>query len=408
MFQAHQPLDQVSQVLLLSTLLAFARLLELRLVFEVAVVESIGSFDHVGVADVGGIDGELIVVLGSQLAGAGVLELHVGFVEEAEVFVGAVVDAADFPLALVLAFVELQVLVGVGVAGRATAARVLLASLGASAEALVVVVLAVVSADGKVEFGALGALSLDFLFLLSGVVDASAVSSEDTLGTVEPAEVIIVSAVLGEDPQEDARTVVARGDDVGALAMTDQSHSHALKKTTVVISLAVRAADRIVVARAVALSSAGFHSQGDLLVAEKNAVVLIGGSGHGADWLEIKRAIAIRNRSASSGRSPRSGGGSAGSFIGQFDLAILHSAFICVGDSILTTDLHESLGAAGFELTVGIHDLSAIAVVEEVDSSVVQGTQVRVGGVVVAADSLVSPGTEAGCAGDRRVGWGHL
>jgi hypothetical protein len=251
----------------------------------VTVVKSLRSSDQVAVGDAGRVDGELVVVLRSELARAGVLELHLGSVEEAEVVVSTVIDTADFLLALILAFVELQILVGVGVAGGAAAAGVLLALVGAGAETFVVVVPAVVTADGEVELGALSALSLDFLFLLSGTIDASSVSAKNSLSAVESAKVVVVDTVLGEDVKEYTGTVVAGSNDVRALAVTDQSRTDAFEKTIVIVSLAVRSANRVIVARAIALSRAGLHGQCDLLIAEQNAVAFIGGSGHGADWL---------------------------------------------------------------------------------------------------------------------------
>jgi hypothetical protein len=59
-------------------------------------------------------------------------------------------------------------------------------------------------------------------------------------------------------------------------------------------------------------------------------------------------------------------------------------------------------------LSVGVHDLGAVTVVEEVDSRVIQSAQVRIGGVIVAANRLVAPGAEAGSTRDGRVGRGHL
>jgi len=159
------------------------------------------------------------------------------------------------------------------------------------------------------------------------------------------------------------------------------------------------------------LSGARLHSQSDLLVAEKDAVVLIGSSGHGADRLVVKRAVAQRTRSSTRSRiNPILGRGSAGSLIGQDNLASFHSAFVSVGDTVATTDFLEFLFAGGFKLAVGVHDLSARTIVKEVDSGVVQGAQVRIGGVIVTADRLISPSTETGLrrSGGRRSGRGHL
>jgi hypothetical protein len=203
--------------------LTFARLSPIGLTAIKSVVESFRYSDQVAVADADRIDGELVVVLRSELARAGVLELNISSVEEAEVVVGTIVDTADFLLAFILAFVEFQVLVGVGIAGRAAAARILLALIGAGAETFVVVVLAVVTADGQVELRTLGALSLDFLFLLGCTVHASSVSTKYRLRAVESAKIEVVNPIFGEYVEGDAGTVFAGNDDVRALAVAYQS-----------------------------------------------------------------------------------------------------------------------------------------------------------------------------------------
>jgi len=148
-----------------------------RLVFVDAVVVAGRSVDHIGVINFGGVNRELVVVLASEVARTAVLKLDLGLLKEAEVLIGAVIDTANFLLALGVAFFELVVHVSLGIAGGAAAIGVLLTLSGAGAEAFVIVVLAVVAADGKVELGALRALLLDFLFSLSSVVDALAVSA---------------------------------------------------------------------------------------------------------------------------------------------------------------------------------------------------------------------------------------
>jgi len=155
---------------------------------------------------------------------------------------------------------------------------------------------------------------------------------------VKSAEIVVVLTDLGEDGEKNGGAVVTRRDDVGALSVAEEGSADALEQAVVVVGLAISAADRVVVAGAVALSRAGLHGQSDLAVAKKHAVAFIGSSAHGADWLEIKRAVAnlggclfiVRIKGLAPSR------GQAGSLVSYFDFASLQSALVSVCDAVNT------------------------------------------------------------------------
>ena len=216
------------------------------------------------------------------------------------------------------------------------------------------------------------------------VVGGNSESPKLAAVAVELAQVVKVGVVLGEDGEEDAGTVFTRGDDIGALAVADEGASDALQETAVVIGLAVRAANGVVVAGTGALGGAGLHSQGDLLVAQENTVALVGGAGHGADWLELQRAV---TDGGDGGGSPGFGETSARAFISLEDLAGLHSARVSIGDAVKSANFLEFLRALSFKLATGIQDLLAVSIMQEIDAGVLKGAKVGDGLVVISADT---------------------
>lgn len=234
------------------------------------------------------------------------------------------------------------------------------------------------------------ALSTDGLGLGGSIVSSNSVSAELAAVAVKPAKVVKVGVVLREDWEEDTGTIVTGSDDIGAFAVANESSSDALQETAVVIGLAVSAANGVVVAGAVALSGARLHGQSDLLVAQENTVALVGGASHCANWLVFQRAV---TGGSSEGRSPGLGRTSARAIISLEDLASLHSAHVSIGDTVKAADFPEFLRAFSLKHTVGVHDLLAISVMEEVDAGVLEGAKVGVGLVVVSTNFLVSPDT---------------
>ena len=362
--QSLEPIESRSQVLeVLFAFIAMASLLSggflsrsllLGGAIVVAVNVLVGSPDQVCVVDASGIDRQLIVILASELARAGVLELDVCILKETQVLESPVVDTADFFGALFKTLAVFHVYISLGVLGRASSGGVFLALLAAGAQALVIVGLAIISTDRKVELGALLALSADRFGLSGGVVGGSSVSAEFAAVAVEPALVVVVGVVLTEDIEKDAGTVVAGRDNVGALAVADKGSSDALEEAVVVIGLAVSAAYRVVFPGAVALRRARLYGQSDLVVAKEHTVALVSGADHCANGLEFKGAVAHRgDRKWLAGDgdvwvNPSSGGGSARAEIGLCDLAGVHSAFVSIGDSVNSTDFNEYLLTIGF------------------------------------------------------------
>jgi len=339
----------------------------------------------------GWVHGELVTVLTSQLAGSGVLQMNSDVAHEAVVLVSLVVDSADFLLSELRALVvELQVGIGRRIHVGAGSVGVLRTSRVAGAKALVIIGLAVSSADREVHLGALTAFLLDLGGLLVGGVGSSSESCKNSLFAVHLAKVIVVNLVFGKDWKVHIRAVFTTVDDVRAFAITSDGASHAFQSALIVIGSAVSGANRFVGLGTGTLSRTGLHCQGDLLAAEENTVAFISNSTHRANWLEIEGAFTNWGNDRAFGGINLSWG-SARSSESHLNFTNVHSAFVSVSDSIRSTNRFEFSGAVVFQLAVGVHDLSAASFVEFVNAGSFQGTKTWVSNIVISAHFVVSP-----------------